>query len=172
MFIQNKILILLILILLMGCKKQEFDEFDFSYGNTFETDFSIKFSNKNDSIFLYENWAPENNQLPRSKTSYISALNKSQKLKLDSFISNIDFKSLDTLYFEKYQDGEYYNFFIKKGKIRKTIKVHSHDAPQSLSSFAHWIYKTKKSLQLTETPRSFEFKSQNFYIKPPTTSEE
>lgn len=164
---KNRVLILFILILFLGCKKQEFDEFDFSYGNSFETDFSIKFSHKNDSIFLYENWAPENNQLPKNKTSYLSVLNKSQKLKLDSFISKIDFKSLDTLYFEKYQDGEYYNFFIRKGKIRKTIKVHSLNAPQSLSSFAHWIYQTKKTLQLTETQRSFEFKSKNIYPEPP-----
>jgi hypothetical protein len=44
---KNKALFLSILILFLGCKKQEFDEFDFSYGNTFETDFSIKFKMHN-----------------------------------------------------------------------------------------------------------------------------
>ncbi|MDW9379947.1 hypothetical protein [Chryseobacterium sp. JV558] len=170
---KNKALFLSILFLFLGCKKQEFDDFDFSYSNTFETDFSIKFSSKNDSIFLYENWAAENKQLPRNKTSYLSTLNEKQRSKLESFMSNIDFKSLDTLYFEKYQDGEYYSFYIRKDKIRKTIKVHSYNAPKSLSNFAHWIYETKKSLKLKETQKSFEFKSKKNYPKlPPAINQE
>jgi len=40
---KNKAIFLCIPILFLGCKKQEFDEIDFSYGDTFETDFSIKF---------------------------------------------------------------------------------------------------------------------------------
>lgn len=164
---KNKILFLSITILFLGCKKQEFDEFDFSYGNTFETDFSIKFQSKNDSVFLYENWASDNAGISKSKTSYLSTLNKSQRSKLDSFISNIDFKNLDTLYFENYKDGEYFNFFIRKDKTRKTIRVHSDNAPQSLKNFAHWIYEIKKSLQLKETKRHFEFKSKNIDPEPP-----
>lgn len=55
---KNIILISGILFLLVNCKKQEFDEFDFSYGNTFETDFSIKFSPANDSVFIRQHWSP------------------------------------------------------------------------------------------------------------------
>ncbi len=168
---KNIALILSILISFLGCKKQEFDEFDFSFGNSFETDFSIKFNSTNDSIFLYENWAPVNTKTPKGKTSYVALFNKNQRSKLDSFIANIDFKSLDTLYFENYQDGEYYNFFIRKGKLKKTIKIHSNNAPKSLSNFAHWIYETKKILKLTETQRSFEFKSKNTYLEPPLPSD-
>ncbi|SHL76424.1 hypothetical protein [Chryseobacterium contaminans] len=94
--------------------------FDFSYGNTFETDFSVKFQSKNDSIFLYENWASDNTEIPKSKTNYFSTPNKSQRSKLDSFISNIDFKNLDTLYFENYKDGEYFNFLLEKVRSGKS----------------------------------------------------
>lgn len=85
--------------LLVNCKKQEFQEFDFSYGNTFETDFSIKFSSDNDSVLIRENWSANNSRKPLSKTNYISRLSKLQNKKLDSFIKNINFASFDTFIF-------------------------------------------------------------------------
>ncbi|KIC63960.1 hypothetical protein [Chryseobacterium taiwanense] len=163
----KKISLLILLISLLNCKKQTFDEFDFSFGNTFETDFSIKFDSKNDSVYIRENWSSFQNKTTKSETNYLAVLNTSQKIKLDSFVESINFKTLDTLYFERYSDGEYYNFHIKKDGIEKTIKTHSHSIPKSLEKFAYWIYETKKSLKLTETKRNFDFKSKNNFPEPP-----
>lgn len=163
----NRIPYLLLLFLLLNCKKQEYDEFDFSYGNTFETDFSIKFNSNNDSVFIRENWSSNDFKAPVGKTNYISQLSNLQKKELDSFINTVNFKSLDTLYFEDYSDGEYFSFFIKKDGLTKNIKVHSHSAPKSLTDFADWIYRTKKSLRLIETQQQFEFKSKISELEPP-----
>ncbi|WP_426475034.1 hypothetical protein [Chryseobacterium balustinum] len=162
-----KLVILLIPFLLMNCKKKEFDHFDFSYGNTFETDFSIKFNPDNDSVFIREHWSPNDFKAPLSKTNYISQLNNLQKKELDSFIKMINFKAFDTLYLENYEDGEYFSFFIEKDGLTKNVKVHSHSAPKSLRNFAYWIYTTKKSLKLIETQRKFEFKSKAKELEPP-----
>lgn len=163
----NRILGLILLLLLLNCKKQEYNEFDFSYGNTFETDFSIKFNSSNDSVFIREHWSPNDFKAPLSKTNYISQLNNLQKKELDSFIKTINFKAFDTLYLENYDDGEYFSFFIEKDGLTKNVKVHSHSAPPSLTNFAHWIYTTKKSLKLIETQRKFEFKSKAKELEPP-----
>jgi len=156
-----------ILFVIAGCKKQEFNEFNFSYSNTFETDFSIKFNNSNDSVYLRENWNHNENKIPKSEKNYVSTLSKSQRNKLDSFIKNINFKSFDTIYSENYSDGESYNFYINKNGIKKSIRIHSYSAPKSLEKFASWIYETKKSLPLKETKRNFIFKSKFIYPKPP-----
>ncbi|MBO6186262.1 MAG: hypothetical protein J6O88_16505 [Chryseobacterium sp.] len=162
-----RILGLILLLLLLSCKKQEYDEFDFSYGNTFETNFSIKFSPDSDSVFIREHWSPNDFKAPLSKTNYISQLNNLQKKELDSFIKTINFKAFDTLYLENYEDGEYFSFFIEKDGLTKNVKVHSHSVPQSLTNFADWIYTTKKSLKLIETQRKFDFKSKTKELEPP-----
>jgi hypothetical protein len=154
-----KIIILSILFLLINCKRREFEQFDFTYGNTFETNFSIKFSADNDSVFIREHWSANNGKEPFSNTNYTSRLSEPQKKKLDSFINNIHFKAFDTLYFENYQDGEYYSFHIKNKDLNKTIWIHSNDAPHSLDDFSKWIYEAKKSLKLIRTAKSFNFKS-------------
>lgn len=153
-----KIFILLILFLFINCKKKKFEQFDFTYGNTFETNFSIKFNPDNDSIFIREHWSSGINA-PLSNTNYVSKLSRLQKNKLDSFIDNINFKAFDTLYFKNYEDGEHYSFYIKNKDLNKTIWIHSNDAPQSLNDFSKWIYDTKKSLKLIEASKSFKFKS-------------
>lgn len=162
-----KVLILLIFFLLTHCKKKEFNQFDFSYGNTFETNFSIKLNPDNDSVFIREHWSANDNKAPFSKTNYVSKLSKFQKKKLDSFIENINFKAYDTLYFENYEDGEHYSFHIKNGDLNKTIRVHSNHAPKSLVDFSEWIYKTKNSLKLIQTSNTFEFKSKAVELEPP-----
>jgi hypothetical protein len=151
----------------INCKKKEFEQFDFTYNNTFETEFSIKFSSDSDSVFIREHWYFNDENEPLSKTNYVSRLNILQKKKLDSFIRNIDFKTLDTLYFEKFDDGEFYSFHLKTKNLHKTIWVHSENAPSSLKDFSKWIYDTKKSLKLVKTLRQFEFKSKAKDLAPP-----
>lgn len=77
----RKIFLLILLISLLSCKKQTFDYFDFSFGNTFETDFSIKFSIKNDFVYVRENWSSFENKTTKSETNYLAVLSTSQKNK-------------------------------------------------------------------------------------------
>lgn len=164
---KHKIIALLSLFFLINCKKKEFEQFDFTYGNTFETNFSIKFSPDNDSVFIREHWSRNDKKDPFSNTNYVSRLSNLQKNKLDSFIKNIEFKVFDTLYFEKYQDGEHYSFHIKNNDLNKTIWVHNYNAPKSLDDFSKWIYDTKKSLKLIKTSKTFSFKSKAPELEPP-----
>lgn len=166
---KNQILISVLIFLLFNCKKQEFEEFDVSYGNTFETDFSIQFSSENDSVFIREHWSANDLKAPLSRKNYVSKLSDLQKTELDSFIKNTDFKIADTLYFEDYSDGEYFSLYIKKDGLAKKINIHSRSAPKSLLNFADWIYKTKKSLNFIETQREFKFKSKSTELEPPKT---
>ena len=163
-------ILIIFLFIFLGCKQKSYDEFDFSFGNTFETDFSIKFLN-NDTVYIRENWSAndinDNSKAPKSKTNYYSILNKQQIKKLDSFINNTDFTKFDTLYHENYADGEYYKFYIKKNNFIKTIKVHSHNVPKGLEKFAYWIYETKKGLKLEKTKKILDFKSKEIYPEPP-----
>lgn len=164
---KHKIVVLSILLLLINCKKKEFEQFDFTYGNTFETNFSIKFSPDNDSVFIREHWSLNDGKEPFSSKNYVSRLSNLQKNKLDSFINNINFKAFDTLYFETYQDGENYSFHIKNNDLNKVIWVHSYHAPESLDDFSKWIYETKKSLKLVKTFKTFKFKSKATELEPP-----
>lgn len=160
-----------LLLFLLGCKKKSFDEFDFSYGNTFETDFSIKFNNSNDSVFIRENWSANDNnpriKSPKSNTNYFSVLSNLQKKKLDSFIKEIQFKKYDSIYFENYEDGNHYRIYVKKNGEQKLISVHSNNSPKELDEFAFWIYELKKNLKLTETKKVLNFKSKIETPKPP-----
>lgn len=157
----------LIFLLLLNCKKKEYEEFDFSYGNTFETDFSIKFNPNSDSVIIREHWSPHDDKPPISKTNYASKLSHIQRSKLDSFVRNINFELLDTLYYEHYEDGTHCSFYLKKNGKEKLIRVHSETAPKELKRFATWIYETKKSLKLTKTAKHAEFKSKATELEPP-----
>lgn len=90
----------------MGCKEEKsFDAFDFSFGNTFEMDFSIKFTHS-DTVFIRENWSyydiDENVSSPKRKTNYFSLLLKSEKMELNKLLESIEFSNFDTLYFDDY----------------------------------------------------------------------
>lgn len=165
------ILSFIMLTFLLNCKKKSFDEFDFSYGNTFETDFSIKFNNSNDSVFIRENWSPNDDntkrKFPRSKTNYFAFISNLEKKKLDSFITEIKFKKYDSIYYESYEDGDYYRIYVNKNGEQKMISVHSNNSPKELDEFASWIYELKKNLKLNETKKVLNFKSTIETPKPP-----
>ncbi len=171
MKIKSKLsLIILIFTFFLSCNKNNYDEFEFSYGNIFETDFSIKFT-QNDSIYLRENWSlndiNDDIPYPKSKTNYIAILTRKQKEKLNTFLNKIDFKKLDTAYFERYEDGEHYMLYFKKNDFEKTIYVHSHHSPKELDSLANWIVDVKRNLKLKKTNKVLEFKSKFYSIPPP-----
>ena len=169
-------LLITITAILFGCKKEEapakFKYFDFSYNNTFETCFSVKFT-PNDSVYIREHWngnnAYDSANIPRIKTNYIALINKEDKKTLIELISKTQLKKYKSEYYQDYSDGEYYIFYIDKDSIKKSIAIHSHknDIPKDLDSLANWIYTWKKKVKLIETNKKLDFFSSKYILPPP-----
>lgn len=169
-------LLITITAILFGCKKEEapakFKYFDFSYNNTFETCFSVKFT-PNDSVYIREHWngnnAFDSANIPRIKTNYIALISKEDKKALIELISKTQLKKYKSEYYQDYSDGEYYIFYIDKDSIKKSIAIHSHknDIPKDLDSLANWIYTWKKKVKLIETNKKLDFFSSKYILPPP-----
>ena len=173
----NKIiLIIAITFIFYSCKKEEavakFKYFDFSFNNTFETCFSVKFM-PNDSVYIREHWnsnnAYDSANIPRIKTNYIALINKKDKKTLIELISKTQLKKYKSEYYENYSDGNFYIFYIDKDSIKKSIAIHSHknDVPKNLDSLAKWIYQWKKKVKLIETKKKLDFYSSKYILPPP-----
>jgi len=165
------IIITLIFLAFISCSEREkdFDSFEYSYAGTFSTVFSIKFSNS-DTLFLREHWnrgGNENFQFPKSKTNYFAILTEQQKNELSSLIHKVNFKEMNSEYFEDYSDGSAFSIIIRKGDFEKKVFVHSHKIPKELDSLSGWIYYTKMKLILTETKEKLEFESVKALLPPP-----
>ncbi len=175
--LSNKIMTLLILLAglsltLTSCynpkhpgKKKMFDQFDFSYNDFFSTCFSIKFT-QGDTVYIRQHFASFFDTL-KSETSYFAVLSDIERQKVDSFLNKMKFTKYDTSYEESYQDGEYYEFFIKNDTIRKSIYVHSYNIPTELKDFGYWIVEVKKRLKLVRMDTIFEFGSLKYFLPPP-----
>ena len=157
---------------IMGCdnlskKESVFKEFDFSYGNTFETCFSIKFT-QGDTVFIREHWTSEYDTKLKSKTNYVSIIRHTDRITLDSLIKSINFSKFDTVYYEDYADGRQYKYYIKNQHIDKTVYVHSyHNVPSELDSLTHWIYNLKSNLKLKKIDTTLSFGSVGKFLPPP-----
>jgi hypothetical protein len=168
---KKQIFNIFILTLFISCSKKEkdFDSFEYSYGGTFSTLFSIKFT-ENDTIFLREHWNVSERygkKFPKAKTTYYAILTKEQRNQLSELLKKIDFKKIKTEYYEDYCDGSSYQIIIKKDTLKKTVFVHSHSVPKELDTLSHWIYITKENSNLIETNKKFEFKSVDGIMPPP-----
>ncbi|MFH6934228.1 hypothetical protein [Flavobacterium sp. FlaQc-30] len=169
-------LLVIILFIFFGCKKEDdntqFKYFDFSFNNTFGTCFSIKFT-PNDSIYLREHWnsntAFDSIKSPKSKTNYIAYLSKKDRRELSDLISKTQLKNYNSMYNEDYTDGRFYIMYIDKDSIKKSIAVHSRkkDVPKELDSLAIWIYNWKKTAKLIETKKKLFFFSSKYILPPP-----
>lgn len=169
-------LLITITTILLGCKKEEalakFKYFDFSFNNTFETCFSVKFT-PNDSVYIREHWNShdvfDSTNIPKGKTNYIALINKEDKKTLIELISKTQLKKYDTIYDQNYSDGRSYRFYIDKDSIKKSILIHSYknDIPKDLDSLANWIYTWKKKVKLIETKKKLEFYSSKYILPPP-----
>jgi hypothetical protein len=172
---KRKLFFILLLTLLISCSKNEkdFDSFEYSYGGTFSTLFSIKFT-ENDTIFLREHWnakeRSDGKKFPKEKTNYFAILTKEQRNQLSELLKKIDFKKLKSEYHQDYVDGTAYQIIIKKDNFKKAVFVHSNKVPKELDSLSHWIYITKENLKLIETSKNFDFESVNGILPPPPPS--
>lgn len=168
---KQKIFIIFISIFLISCseKEKDFDSFEYSYGGTFSTLFSIKFTD-NDTVFMREHWNSgryENGKFPKAKTNYFALLTIQQRNELSSILKKINFKKIDSEYFENYSDGSAFQLIIRKENFEKKVFVHSHKIPKELDSLASWINYTKINLKLTEINRELEFRSIEGILPPP-----
>ena len=168
-----KIFILLIIfcVTIISCenstqieKAKTFNQFDFSYNNFFTTCFSIKFT-QDDTVFIQQHFASFSDTLKSDKT-YFAILNNSEKQTLDSFINKMNFAVYDTSYYQSYEDGDYYQFFISNDTIQKTIFVHSDSIPKELKAFGYWIVATKQKLKHFPIDTTVVFGSLKYFLPP------
>jgi hypothetical protein len=164
-----------ILALLLSCDNPKeslhrgsFQSFDFTYNDVFSTCFSIKFL-QSDTAFIKQHFATSSSDNLKSNNLYYAFLSKEDRMTLDSFISNIPFSRYEATYYEDYQDGVDFQFFIQKDTIKKLIRVHSDSVPSTLNDFMNWIVKKKKELRLHQIDTSIHFESEKYIVAPPAT---
>ena len=135
---------------------ENFQSIDFTYNDVFSTCFSIKFS-QSDTAYIRQHFPSSFSDNLKSETSYFTLLTKADRITLDSFINIIPFHSYDTLYYEDFQDGEDYQFYIRKDTINKIIRIHSDSVPLALSDFKNWIVTRKEHYQLHQVDTIIHF---------------
>lgn len=145
---------------------KSFQAFDFTYNDVFSTCFSIKFL-QCDTALIRQHFASSFSDTIKSQTSYYTLLSKADRLTLDSFINTIPFDKYDTSYYQDYQDGIDYEFFIQKDTIKKSIRVHSDSVPSALTDFKNWIVKRKQTFKLHQVDTTIHFEGGKFILQPP-----
>jgi hypothetical protein len=146
---------------------KSFQAFDFTYNDVFSTCFSIKFL-KSDTALIRQHFASSFSDNIKSQTSYYTLLTKTDRLTLDSFINTLPFDSYDTSYYQDYQDGIDYQFYIQTDTIKKSIRVHSDSVPSALTDFKNWIVKRKQTFKLHQVDTAIHFESGKYIVPPPT----
>jgi hypothetical protein len=147
-------------------RQENFQSIDFTYNDVFSTCFSIKFS-QSDTAYIRQHFASSFSDNLKSETSYFTLLTKEDRITLDSFINKIPFHSFDTSYYEDYQDGIDYQFYIQKDTVKKIIRVHSDSVPSALTDFKNWIVKRKEQYYLHQVDTIIHFKSAKYVVPPP-----
>lgn len=146
-------------------KPQTFKTFDFSYNDFFNSCFSIKFTH-GDTAFIRQYFAPTFSDTPKSNQSYYALLADSVRQRIDSFINKINFAKVDTSYYQPYEDGIEFQFYIDKDSIQKIIYVHSDSIPDDIRIFAFWIANLKKKLELRTIDTTINFESVRHFLPP------
>ena len=135
-----------------------FEEFEFSYTNTFGDSYTIKFT-EGDTVYVAR-------YFPYPYSNFIGVIPSYERKKIDSLISLINFNKLDTMYYQDYEDGVGYQFYVKNDSLAKTILVHSDIVPNNLKQVANWIVNAKRNWRLLPIDSIFEMKNIDFF-KPP-----
>lgn len=97
-------------------------------------------------------------------------ISNTERQKLDSFINKLNITSYDTPYYQSYEDGDYYQFYVANDTLQKTIFVHSDSIPAELKNFGYWIAATKEKLRHLPVDTAVEFRSLEYFLLPPIPS--
>jgi hypothetical protein len=171
--IYMRVLILpaMLIVTLLSCdnfkpgKAKTFTRFEFSYNDFFTTCFSIKFT-QGDTAFIQQHFSRFSDTL-KSHKSYLAILTVAERKTLDSFINKLNIDAYDTSYYQSYEDGDYYQFFIANDSLQKTIYIHSDSIPAELKKLSYWIVATKKKLQHFPIDTTIDFRSLKYFLLPP-----
>lgn len=171
----NRMLLFLFLLTSLSCirkneEKNPIKYFEYSYDDTFGSSFTLVYKPK-DSLYIRQHWSAseafDSLKIPKGKTNYSAKINASDEQNLIKLISELKLRKLKDEYFEDYSDGIAYAIFIDKDSIKKSISVHSHNAPKELDSLARWIYKFKEKLKLTKTEKELKLAGAKYVLPPP-----
>ena len=149
-------------------RQDSYQSIDFTYNDVFSTCFSIKYS-QSDTAYIRQYFVSSFSDKLKSETSYFTLLSKEDRIILDSFINVIPFHSYDTSYYEDYQDGIDYQFYIQKDTINKRIRIHSDSVPSVLTDFKNWILERKEQYQLHQVDTIIHFESAKYVVPPPAS---
>ncbi|PKK36516.1 hypothetical protein BWI96_11720 [Siphonobacter sp. SORGH_AS_0500] len=108
---------------------------------------------------------------PKEGIYYLSTLSGNQQDTLNLFLKNIDFKRLDSRYYEDYKDGREYRFYIRTKAFAKTIYVHRDESPKELDSLVEWLKETRRRVKLVESSEEVYFRSRLWLPTPPPPPE-
>ena len=163
---------------MIGCsndqrvKHRHFDSLVFTYNDVFTTCFSIKFT-QTDTAYISQHFASRFSDSLQSNTTYYTVLSHDDWMALDSFRIAIDFSSFDTSYYESYEDGIDYLFYVQSKVLNKRVRIHSHNGPSELVRFKDWIVTKKESWFLHQCDTLISFQGAEFILPPvPEVSKE
>ena len=147
-------------------REYAYDQFEFSYNDFFHQAYTIKFS-QSDSVLMRQYFASSLFNNLKSQTSYWAQLSAFDKLQLDSVLSAINLFDFDSSYYEDYEDGSEFQFFIRKDTMQKLIYVRSHFPPKELELLNTLLGDFKDSLMFSPIDTVWRFESANKFHPPP-----
>ena len=151
---KKTVLLIGILFVFFGCKKEEvnefpFDSFIFSYSGL-RNDNSIKFTNT-DTVYLQR-------RFPEPTENFYAILKANEKMKLNKFFKNLNLDKFDPDYIqENVADGGNLQFEIFKNKKSKLIAIYGGTAPEELYKYADFLIKFKSMIKFIPTKKNINF---------------
>lgn len=175
-FVMRATLLTLFCFLLTFCddrkqRKHQFQYFEFYHDNTWNTAFSLKFT-QSDTFFERQHFTSRRHSAEdtavESNASYVGQLTESQTNTLDSFVRVIDWVIYDTAYEDGgLQDGSTFRFFIRNDSLSKVIHIYGDSAPVELLRLGRWIADVKAKAKLQRVDSVIAFEHANDRLLPP-----
>jgi hypothetical protein len=170
-FLKFEVFIYFLSIGLIGCsndervKQNHFDSLEFTYNDVFTTCFSVKFT-RTDTAYIRQHFASFFSDSLQSNTTYYTVLSHDDWMALDSLIVVTDFSRFDTSYFESYEDGIDYLFYVQDKASSKRVRIHSEMGPPEIVRFKDWIVSRKESWLLHQSDTLVDFESSALILAP------
>lgn len=161
---KKNILLIGILFIFFGCKKEEvtkfpFDSFIFSYAGLHH-DNSLKFTSS-DTVFMQR-------RFPKPKQNYYSIIPNDKKIKLNKYFQTLNLKKFKSEYTqENLCDGASYLMNISSNGKNKSVFIYGHTAPKELYNFIDSLSRFKNDLKFIPTKQIIDFGDLSSILPPP-----